>query len=364
MIRNILDKARPYLGILPIVLLLSGCKFEARTNILANEPTIPIGTIIHDLGGAYFQETTNKNRSARVGLTDEGRGELVLYKNGVEEETIIFQAVYGVPGPTGAFLVAEINPSGITRYYLFRPTSRGEIKFIGNSRSAYDYEDPKVLLYWANLYAIGIPQLFEIIDFGNESGTFRIVSQEEFEKPINDRMAAAELRREEERRKAETERLKAEEERIAREAVARAFAPNEEDVIEAYNRISRTQVATMSALSSECERAGENAFSATACLIGGAGQIDVSEYTMNVISADIRDCTSISADVPAAICEVNPVFRAASNGNSLMKLVAGLSSVSGYRFVRFERINGDWLLSRTYDSCSKTSDGFNCKWTE
>lgn len=357
MIRDLFRRARRTLFVsASMLMILAGCRFEAERNILADEPAVPVSNIVGSLGGAYFQEVSG-SRSVQVGLAEDGSGELTVYEAGREQKKIPFQAAYGVPGTSGAFLVAEIAPSGATGYYLLRPKEDGVIDFIANTNSGYEYDDPKVLLYWANLWAHGIAQKFQIFTLFDESASFRLVSQDDFQGRIDDRIAADEAERQERRRKAEIERQ-------AREAVKRAFAPSKEDVVDAYNAISRNQVAVMSALAGQCEMSGDNIVSATACLMGGAGQIDHSSYSMNVIDADIRECTSVSGSVPSAICNIRPVFRAADNENAIMKLVAGLSTASGYRFVRFERRDGVWSIARTYDSCTETADGFNCTWTD
>ena len=337
-------------------LLLAGCRFDAESNILAGEPTVPVSIIIDSLGGAYFHQVSGmETTSARVDLADDGSGEIVIYKSGSQSETIPFQAVYSLPGTSGAFLVASILPAGATRYYLLRPKANGTIQFIGN-RSRKKYDDPKVLLYWANLYAHGVAQIFSL---GIMTGdmTLKPVSQEEFQQRLDVRAAADEAARQERRRKAESE-LK------IKEAVARAFRPNKKDVVNAYNEISRRQIAVMSALAGQCKSAGDNVISATACLMGGAGQIDPSSYSMTVIDADIRNCTPITGNVPSAICEVKPVFRAADNQNTIMKLAAGLSTASGYRYVKFERHQQIWSIAQTYDSCTQTAGGFDCRWRQ
>ncbi|WEF25794.1 hypothetical protein [Paracoccus sp. S3-43] len=159
-----------------LAMLLAGCRFEAERDILAGRPPLSLDATLAVLPATRYEEVGG-TRSASLEMTPDGLLEVTLFDNGIEKQQVRFVALYTVPGPMNAKLGAEMQDSGRVHYYLFRTHADGRIDFVDVDTVTHD--DPRVLLNRANLWAVGIPQLFKIINLYDESGTFRPSRQSE-----------------------------------------------------------------------------------------------------------------------------------------------------------------------------------------
>ena len=157
-------------------ILLTGCRFEADRDILAGQPTLPLQATLASLPATRYDEVGG-TRAASLELTQQGLLEVTLFEGGTQKQQISLFALYKVPSMVNAVLGAETQKSGKISYYLFRISEDKSINFIDVGTSTVN--DPRVLLYSANLWAVGIPQRFKLVDFSDESGTFRPSGQSE-----------------------------------------------------------------------------------------------------------------------------------------------------------------------------------------
>lgn len=156
------------------LIALTGCRFSADSDILAGQPGLPLETVFQNLQATRFAEVGG-TRSASVERNDDGSLEITLFKDSARDRSLTVSAIYPVPGPMGAVLAAETQKSGRVSYTLLRPRDDGSVVYL--DVDAATYNDPRVLLYRAHLWSVGIPQRLKIISFSDESGLFRPVAQ-------------------------------------------------------------------------------------------------------------------------------------------------------------------------------------------
>lgn len=162
-------------GIVLPLMLLAGCKFEAERDILSDhQPSLSLAETLASLPANRYEEMDGQ-RAVSIEMEESGHLRLILFDEGVEKQSLSLSALYEVPGPSNAVLATEIQASGRAHYYLLRRHEDGSIEYVDVDTATH--HDPRILLYRANLWAMGIAQMTKIVDFGDESGRFRPSTQ-------------------------------------------------------------------------------------------------------------------------------------------------------------------------------------------
>lgn len=153
-----------------LAVLLTGCRFQAESDILSGHPSLPLAATVAALPAARYEEVDG-TRAASLEMTPDNLLRVTLLDDAVQKQQVELFALYTVPGPANAVLGAETDPSGRVNYYLFRRYDDGRIDYVDVDSATHD--DPRVLLNRAHLWAMGIAQHMQIVDLSQASGSFR-----------------------------------------------------------------------------------------------------------------------------------------------------------------------------------------------